>query len=58
MFDEDYKESLEKLNSHYSQYIGYKILEEDAEFTPEILEYLEENQKNFKGNYRLFKAHL
>jgi len=38
MFDEDYKESLEKLNSHYSQYIGYKILEEDAEFTPEILE--------------------
>ena len=38
MFDEDYKESLEKLNSHYSQYIGYRILEEEPEFTPEILE--------------------
>ena len=38
MFDDESKESLEKLNSHYSQYIGYKVLEEDVEFTPEILE--------------------
>lgn len=38
MFDEDYKENLEKLNAHYSQFIGYKIFEEDEEFTPELLE--------------------
>ena len=38
MFDEDNKEILEKLNSHYSKFIGYKILEEDEEFTPEFLE--------------------
>ena len=38
MFDDDNSESLEKLNQHYSKYIGYKILEEDEELTPEILE--------------------
>ena len=38
MFDEDYKEILDKLNDHYSEFIGYKVLEEDAELTPEILD--------------------
>ena len=38
MFDEDYKDNLEKLNSHYSKFIGYKILEEDVEYSPELLE--------------------
>jgi hypothetical protein len=38
MFDEDNKEILDKLNAHYSQFIGYKILEEDVEYTPELLE--------------------
>ena len=38
MFDEDNSENLEKLNQHYSEYIGYKILEEDEELTPEILD--------------------
>ena len=38
MFDDDNSENLEKLNQHYSSFIGYKILEEDEELTPEILE--------------------
>ena len=38
MFDEDNSDNLEKLNSHYSNFIGYKILEEDEELTPEILD--------------------
>ena len=37
MFDEENKEILEKLNEHYSSFIGYKILEEDAELSPEFL---------------------
>ena len=38
MFDNDNAELIEKLNKHYSSFIGYKILEEDEELTPEILE--------------------
>ena len=38
MFEEDNSESLEKLNQHYSSFIGYKILEEDEELTPEVLD--------------------
>ena len=38
MFDEDNKEYLEKLNQHYSEYIGYKLLEEEEELTPEVLD--------------------
>ena len=38
MFDDDCRESLEKLNQHYSNFIGYKILEEDEELTPEVID--------------------
>ena len=38
MFDDDNSEIIEKLNKHISSFIGYKILEEDKELTPEILE--------------------
>ena len=38
MFDDDNIESLEKLNQQYSHYIGYKMLEDEEELTPELLE--------------------
>ena len=37
MFDDDYMENLEKLNQQYSNFIGYKMLEQDEELTPESL---------------------
>ena len=38
MFDDDNIDILGKLNKHYSNYIGYKLLEEDEELTPEKLD--------------------
>ena len=38
MFDDDNSDIIEKLNQHYSSFIGYKILEEDEDLTPEVLE--------------------